>query len=86
MLKKYFEELDNYFVFNEFNITTSAILSLQKNINTWISNGIPGTIIYGRPRIGKTRAIKCFNIKCLWYKIKKIILFIDEGYNFIKKN
>lgn len=56
-MNEIFEELDNYFVSNDFNITTSAILSLQQNINKWISNGTPGAIIYGRPRIGKTRAI-----------------------------
>lgn len=52
-----YEDLDNYFISNNFNITTPAILSLQDNINKWISNGTPGAIIYGRPRIGKTRAI-----------------------------
>jgi len=49
--------LDNYFVSNEFNITTPAIMELKKNVLKWISDGTPGAIIYGRPRIGKTRAI-----------------------------
>lgn len=49
--------LDNYMISNEFNIVTSAIISLDKQVFKWISDGVPGAIIYGRPRIGKTRAI-----------------------------
>lgn len=52
-----FDLLDTYFVSNQFNIATSAIMNLQKDIMTWLTNGTPGAIIYGRPRIGKTRAI-----------------------------
>ena len=51
------DTLDNYFVSNEFNITTSAIMELQAQVLKWVSDGTPGAIIYGRPRIGKTRAI-----------------------------
>ena len=51
------ELLDNYFISNDFNITTSAILGLKANVLKWVSDGTPGAIIYGRPRIGKTRAI-----------------------------
>lgn len=51
------DTLDNYFVSNEFNITTPAIMDLQSKILKWVSDGTPGAIIYGRPRIGKTRAI-----------------------------
>lgn len=51
------DTLDNYFVSNGFNITTPAIMELQTQILKWISDGTPGSIIYGRPRIGKTRAI-----------------------------
>lgn len=49
--------LDNYFVSNEFNIPTPAILNLRDLVLKWVSYGTPGAIIYGRPRIGKTRAI-----------------------------
>lgn len=49
--------LDNFFVSNDFNITTSAIMDLQNQVLKWVSDGTPGAIIYGRPRIGKTRAI-----------------------------
>lgn len=51
------DTLDNYFVSNEFNITTPAIMELQQQVLKWVSDGTPGAIIYGRPRIGKTRAI-----------------------------
>lgn len=51
------DTLDNYFVSNEFNITTPAIMELQGQVLRWVSDGVPGAIIYGRPRIGKTRAI-----------------------------
>ncbi len=56
-MKTIFDELDYTFVSNDFNITTPAILLLQKNVIQWIADGTPGAIIYGRPRIGKTRAI-----------------------------
>lgn len=51
------DALDNYFVSNEFNIMTPAIIELQEQVLRWVSDGTPGAIIYGRPRIGKTRAI-----------------------------
>lgn len=51
------DELDNIFISNDFNITTSAILDMQNKVMHWIADGTPGAIIYGRPRIGKTRAI-----------------------------
>lgn len=56
-MENIYDDLDNYFVSNEFNIMTSQILVLMENVNKWITNSIPGAIIYGRPRIGKTRAI-----------------------------
>lgn len=49
--------LSECFTSNEFCIVTPEIIKLKKNIVKWISDGIPGGIIYGRPRIGKTYAI-----------------------------
>ncbi len=57
MIVKTKDILDNYFVSNEFNIATSAIIELQNKILKWVADGTPGAIVYGRPRIGKTRAI-----------------------------
>lgn len=39
-------------------IPTNEILSLYAEVSKWISNRSPGGIIYGRPRLGKTRSIK----------------------------
>jgi len=41
----------------DFTIPTVAILDLEAAVDTWIVNGDCGAIIYGRPRVGKTRAI-----------------------------
>ncbi|MDF2609192.1 MAG: hypothetical protein K0R92_666 [Lachnospiraceae bacterium] len=41
----------------DFTIPTIAILDLAKIVDTWITDGDCGAIIFGRPRIGKTRAI-----------------------------
>lgn len=41
----------------DFTIPTIAILDLAKTVDTWITDGDCGAIIYERPRIGKTRAI-----------------------------
>lgn len=40
-----------------FTLPTIAILDLSKQVNAWITDGECGAIIYGRPRVGKTRAI-----------------------------
>ena len=39
-------------------ISTKEIENLYKKVSKWISNRAQGGIIYGRPRLGKTRAIK----------------------------
>jgi len=41
----------------DFTIPTLAILDLAAAVDTWIIDGDCGAIIYGRPRVGKTRAI-----------------------------
>lgn len=41
-----------------YSINTNAISGLYEDVTKWIDNRMPGGIIYGRPRIGKTRAIR----------------------------
>ena len=41
----------------DFTIPTVAILDLAAAVDTWIIDGDCGAIVYGRPRVGKTRAI-----------------------------
>jgi len=41
----------------DFTIPTIAILDLAAAVDTWINGGDCGAIVYGRPRVGKTRAI-----------------------------
>jgi len=41
----------------DFTIPTIAILDLAAAVDSWISDGDCGAIVYGRPRVGKTRAI-----------------------------
>lgn len=44
-----------------YNIPTQAILNLYVEVSQWITNRSPGGIVHGRPRIGKTSAIKFMN-------------------------
>ncbi len=41
----------------EFNIVTASIMELEEKIIKWTKYGNCGSIIYGRSRLGKTRAI-----------------------------
>jgi len=41
----------------DFTIPTIAILDLAVAVDSWIIDGDCGAIVYGRPRVGKTRAI-----------------------------
>lgn len=45
-----------------YHIATNEILNLYNVINKWIKNRLPGGIVYGRPRLGKTRAIEYMKI------------------------
>lgn len=42
----------------QYLIPTNPVLKLYKEVCRWINYRIPGGIIYGRPRLGKTRAIE----------------------------
>lgn len=44
---------------NDYSINTDAIMALFNDVNRWIENQSPGGIIYGKPRLGKTKAIGC---------------------------
>lgn len=41
-----------------YHIPTNEILNLYTEVSKWILNRSPGGIIYGRPRLGKTRSVK----------------------------
>lgn len=45
-------------------ISTNEIDRMYQTVLQWIENQIPGAIIYGRPRLGKTRAIT-YLMNCL---------------------
>ncbi|MEK3934443.1 ATP-binding protein [Sporosarcina sp. FSL W7-1349] len=45
-------------------ISTNEIDRMYQTVLKWVENRIPGAIIYGRPRLGKTRAIS-YLINCL---------------------
>ena len=49
-------ETGNYY------LPTNAIIELYAVVNRWISNRSPGGIVYGRPRLGKTRAIRYLEV------------------------
>lgn len=38
-------------------IPTNEIVLLHETVTRWVENRVPGGIVYGRPRLGKTRAI-----------------------------
>lgn len=44
---------------NDYSINTGAIIALFNDVSRWIDNQSPGGIIYGKPRLGKTKAIAC---------------------------
>ena len=51
-------ELERYLFSINYTIPTKQILDLKRNVEDWMSRSNCGAIIYGRPRIGKSRAIK----------------------------
>lgn len=74
-------------------IGTNEIARMQKLVTHWINNRSPGAIIYGRPRLGKTRAVKylinslkhswafdlpIFSMGCNQHKIPNEGVFFEE--------
>lgn len=45
-----------------YHIVTNEIIHLCAVMHRWISNRVPGAIIYGRPRLGKTKAIEYLKV------------------------
>lgn len=79
-------DLDDIFVSNQFNIATQEILLLKEKTLEWIGNGIPGAIIYGRPRIGKTRAILYISAKLKEKYGRELPVFIYNATNHVPKD
>lgn len=74
-------------------LATNEISNLYNTISRWIDCRTPGGIIYGRPRIGKTRALKfllsqlpeeygedlpIFIINCRYYKTPNESVFFED--------
>lgn len=55
--------IDDVFLDTHFNLLTQEINQLTNQMFEWIADGIPGAIIYGRARIGKTRAMLAVSSK-----------------------
>lgn len=56
-------------------ISTNEIDRMYQTVLQWIENRMPGAIIYGRPRLGKTRAIT-YLMNCLPQDFGKTCQFI----------
>lgn len=74
-------------------LPTNEIVKMHNTVSKWIDNRAPGGIIYGRPRIGKTRSITylmhdlpaefnqnipVFHMRCRHYKLAKENEFFED--------
>lgn len=74
-------------------LATNEINRLSNEVTKWIENRTPGAIVYGRPRLGKTRAIRyllyylptvfgselpVFQIKCQQYRYPSEGVFFGD--------
>ena len=61
---------------DDYVLSTAAIIAMELQIKKWIKRKIRGAIVYGRPRLGKTRAIRHLknNLKTLFGK--EIAVFV----------
>lgn len=79
-------------------ISTNEIDRMYQSVIQWVENRIPGAIIYGRPRLGKTRAISylinclpqdvgentpIFHIRCRKYKNANENFFFEDLLNAV---
>lgn len=79
-------------------ISTNEIDRMYQTVNKWIENRTPGAIIYGRPRLGKTRAISyllnylpqdfgentpMYHIRCRKYKNPNENFFFEDLLNAV---
>lgn len=67
---------------------TNQAAIMNRKINIWIRNRIPGAIIYGRPRLGKTKAIN-YNIRVLeeqWGERANFYYVTTTSYAHITEN
>jgi hypothetical protein len=55
VLQRYEHPLFN----SNYEINTNEIVDLYNNVEKWINNQVPGGIIYGEARLGKSTAIAC---------------------------
>jgi len=63
---------------------TREIKKMIENTNLWIENRTPGAIIYGNPRLGKTKAIK-YTINVLNLKWGDFVDFYSITTNYYAK-
>lgn len=56
-------------------LATNEINRLREEVISWIENRSPGAIIYGRPRLGKTRALKYLEFDLPAYFGEKLPVF-----------
>lgn len=80
-------------------LQTNQIESMKETIVRWVDNRLPGGIVYGRPRLGKTRAIKylmhvlpsefnqsipVFSLKCRQYKVANENVYFEDILKDVK--
>lgn len=74
-------------------IPTNAIMEMCENVGEWIENRSPGGVVYSKPRVGKTRAIRylreylkssdagsypSFLVNCRQYRIPTEKVFFED--------
>ncbi|MCE5169693.1 hypothetical protein LQV63_10245 [Paenibacillus profundus] len=80
-------------------LQTNQIELLKTTVTRWVNNRVPGGIVYGRPRLGKTRAINylvhvlpsefdrnipMYSLRCRQYKLPNEGVFFEDVLKDIK--